>query len=236
MKIATSGQGTIQVKSSDYKLLIRELNKIDKSLSLQLRKDYKRIAKPAQDSVKKEIKTVGKDGPFANSTRTVTRNGQTIRKPYNGMLHGGRTGWGTNYGSAGGPLGDKKRYPFDSVLIQAYVKAQKKGTGIARLQVRSAATVMTDLARNFRGEKKTRAYPIRLFGGPVIMRQHRTTWKGVAYFIRGLGAISKPSMRGKSRNVYPGFDKAYPQIQREAELAIEKTVRIVKANIDRTVK
>jgi hypothetical protein len=65
------------------------------------------------------------------------------------------------------------------------------------------------------------------------MRSHTTTWKGVAYFIRGLGAISKPSLKGKSRNVYPGFDKAYPSIRRETELVIEKAVRIVKANIDR---
>ena len=236
LKLYTSGQGTITVKATDYKLIIKELNKIDKNLSLQLKKDYKRIAKPAQESVKREIKTVGKDGPFANSTRTITRNGRSVKVKYNGMLHGGRTGWGTNYGSAGGPLGDKKRYPYDSVLIQAYTKAQKKGTGIARLRVRSAATVITDLARSFQGAQKTRAYPIRLFGGPVIMRQHMTTWKGVAYFIRGLGGIKKKSMKGKSRNVYPGFDKAYPQIRREAELALEKTVRIVKANIDRTSK
>lgn len=230
LKLYTSGQGTIQVKATDYKLVIRELNKIDKSLSLQLRKDYKKIAKPAQESVKKELKSIGPDGPFAGSKR------RSNNKPANGMLHGGRTGWGTNYGSSGGPLGDKKRYPYDSVLIQAYTKAQKKGTGVARLRVRSAATVIGDLARSFQGAKKTRAYPIRLFGGPVIMRQHTTTQKGVFYFIRGLGAITKPSKKGKSRNVYPGFDKAYPLIRREAEMAIEKTVRIVKANIDRTSK
>lgn len=230
MKFYTSGQGTITVKASDYKLIIRELNKIDNSLSLQLRKDYKKIARPAQQSVKKEIQTVGKEGPFAGSIR------KSNKKPANGMLHGGRTGWGTNYGSAGGPLGGKKRFPFDSVLVQAYTKAQKKGKGIARLRVRSAATVITDLATKFQGAKKTRAYPIRLFGGPVVMRQHLTTFKGVAYFIRGLGSIKKSSRKGKSRNVYPGFDRAYPQIRREAEIALEKTVRIVKANIDRNSK
>ena len=236
MKLYTSGQSTIQVSATDYKKVIKELNKIDKSLSLQLRKDYKKIAKPAQDSVKKELKTLGREGPFANSSRTITRNGRTTKIKYNGMLHGGRTGWGTNYGSAGGPLGGKKRYPFDSVLIQAYVKSQKKGTGVARLLVRSAATVQTDLARKFQGGGITRPYPIRLFGGPVVMRQHTTTWKGVAYFIRGLGPIVKKSKKGKSRNVYPGFDSALPGVKREAKLAIEKTVRIVKANIDRVSK
>ncbi len=230
MKLYTSGQNTIQVSATDYKLVIKELNKIDKTLSLQLKKEYRKIATAGQTSVKKEIQTMGKKGPFAGSTRKSTG------KAANGMAHGGRTGWGTEFGSAGGPLGDKKRYPYDSVLIETYTRAQKKGTGIARLRVRSAATVITDLARNFRGSGKTRAYPIRLFGGPVIMRQHTKTWKGVAYFIRGLGAISKKSLKGKSRNVYPGFDKSYPAMRKETELVIQKTVRIVKANIDRNSK
>ena len=230
LKLYTSGQGTIQVRASDYKLIIRELNKIDKSLSLQLKKDYRRIAKTAQDSVKKEIRTIGRQGPFKGSVRKS--NG----KPANGMAHGGRTGWGTLYGSAGGPLGDDKRYPYDSVLIEAYTRAKKSQTGIARLRVRSAATVLTDLARSFGGTRKTRSYPIRLFGGPVIQRQHTTTWKGVAYFIRKLGPITKPSKKGKSRNVYPGFDRSLPQVQREAKLAIEKTVKIVKNNLDRISK
>jgi hypothetical protein len=68
------------------------------------------------------------------------------------------------------------------------------------------------------------------------MRQHTKTWKGVAYFIRGLGAMSKPSLKGKSRNVYPGFDKSYPAMRKEVVLVIQKTVRIVKENIDRNSK
>jgi hypothetical protein len=230
LKLYTSGQSTIQVRATDYKLVIRELNKIDKSLSLQLKKDYRKIAAEGQKSVKKEIQSMGKRGPFAGSVRKS--NG----KPANGMAHGGRTGWGTLYGTAGGPLGDKKRYPYDSVLIESYTRAKKGQTGIARLRVRSAATVLTDLARSFGGTRKTRVYPIRLFGGPVIMRSHTTTWKGVAYFIRGLGAITKPSLKGKSRNVYPGFDRSAPSMRRETKLVIEKTVRIVKANIDRASK
>jgi hypothetical protein len=230
LKLLTSGQNTIQVSATDYKIFIRELNKVDRTLSLELKKEYRKIAAAGQTSVKKEIQTMGKKGPFAGSTRKSTG------KPANGMAHGGRTGWGTDYGSAGGPLSGKKRFPYDSVLIETYTRAQKKGTGIARLRVRSAATVITDLARSFRGSGKTRAYPIRLFGGPVIMRSHTKTWKGVAYFIRGLGSISKSSLKGKSRNVYPGFDKSYPAMRKEVELVIQKTVRIVDENIDRNTK
>jgi hypothetical protein len=230
LKLYTSGQSTIQVSATDYKIVIRELNKIDKNLAVQLKKEYRKIAGTVQKSVKTEIQSMGRNGPFAGSVRKKTG------KPANGMLHGGRTGWGTNYGSTGGPLGSGKRYPYDSVLIEAFNKAKRGQTGIARLRVRSAATVQTDLARNFQGGGKTRPYPIRLFGGPVVMRQHTSTWKGVAYFIRGLGPVVKKSNKGKSRNVYPGFDKSYPLVERDVKLAIEKTVRIVKANIDRTSK
>jgi hypothetical protein len=226
LRFYTSGQNTIQVSASDYKNIVRQLNSIDKTLSLQLRKEYRKIATVAQVSVKKEIQSVGKNGPFAGSKRRSTG------KPANGMLHGGRTGWG----SSGSSLGEQKRYPYDSVLIETYARPGKNRTGIARLRVRSAATVLTDLARSFGGARKTRSYPIRLFGGPVIMRTHTTTWKGVAYFIKGLGPIAKPSRKGKSRNVYPGFDKAFPAMKRETEMVIEKAVRIVSANIDRTSK
>ena len=218
MKLYTSGQSTIQVSATDYRLVIKELNKIDKNLALQLKKDYRRIAGTVQKSVKQEIGTIGRQGPSR------------------GMRHGGRTGWGTNYGSTGGPISGVKRYPYDSVLIEAFNRPKKGQTGIARLRVRSAGTVLTDLARNFRGTRQTKSYNIRLFGGPEITRKHTTSWKSVAYFIRNLGPVVKKSNKGKSRNVYPGFDKSYPMVERDVKLAIENTVRIVKANIDRTSK
>jgi hypothetical protein len=218
LKLYISGQSTIQVSATDYRLVIKELNKIDKNLALQLKKDYRRIAGTVQKSVKQEIGTIGRQGPSR------------------GMRHGGRTGWGTNYGSTGGPISGVKRYPYDSVLIEAFNRPKKGQTGIARLRVRSAGTVLTDLARNFRGTRQTKSYNIRLFGGPEITRKHTTSWKSVAYFIRNLGPVVKKSNKGKSRNVYPGFDKSYPMVERDVKLAIENTVRIVKANIDRTSK
>jgi hypothetical protein len=218
LKLYTSPGSQIQVRATDYKLVIKELNKIDKNLAVELKREYRKIAGVAQKSVRSELNSLGRAGPSR------------------GMRHGGRTGWGTNYGSAGGPVSGAKRYPFNSVLIEAFNRPKKGQTGIARLRVRSAGTVLTDLAKNFRGVRKTRTYNIRLFGGPEITRKHTTSWTSVAYFIRNLGPITKPSKKGKSRNVYPGFDKALPQVQKEAKLAIEKTVRIVKTNIDRASK
>jgi len=219
MKLYTSGTGALKVYASDYKKLIRELNKVDNTQSLELKRRYREIAVKGQVSVKDELNSLGRTGPAPK-----------------GMLHGGRTGWGTNYGKTGGPVSGVKRYPYNSVMIEAYTRAKKGQTGIARLRVRSAATVLTDLAQKFQGIRQTRAYNIRLFGGPEITRRHTTTYKSTAYFIRKLGAITKPSKKKKSRNVYPGFDKAYPAMKKEAEIAIQKAVRIVQTNIDRTTR
>jgi hypothetical protein len=219
LKLYTSPTGGLKLYATDYKKLIRELNKVDKTQSLELKRRYREIAVQGQRSVKNELDSLGRSGPAPK-----------------GMLHGGRTGWGTNYGNTGGPVSGVKRYPFNSVMIEAYSRPKRGQTGIARLRVRSAATVLTDLAQKFQGIRKTRTYNIRLFGGPEISRKHTTTYKSTAYFIRKLGAITKPSKKKKSRNVYPGFDKAIPAMKKEAEIAIQKAVRIVQTNIDRTTR
>lgn len=219
LKLYTSPTGALKVYATDYKKLITELNKVDKTQSLELKRRYREIAAKGQRSVKDELDSLGRNGPAPK-----------------GMLHGGRTGWGTNYGKTGGPVSGAKRFPYNSVMIEAYNKPKKGQTGIARLRVRSAATVIADLAQKFQGIRKTRAYNIRLFGGPEITRRHTTSYKSTAFFIRKLGAITKPSKKKKSRNVYPGFDKAYPAMKMEAEIAIQKAVRIVQTNIDRTTR
>jgi hypothetical protein len=45
--------------------------------------------------------------------------------------------------------------------------------------------------------------------------------------------VVKKSKRNKSRNVYPGFDKALPKVSAKAKDAIDETIRFVEKNIDR---
>jgi hypothetical protein len=215
LKLYTGTAGALKVYASDYKAVIKQLNQIDPQHVRQLKKDYRTIAGKAQESVKTELKELGRGGPSSR------------------MLHGGRTGWGTNYGRTGGPISGVKRYPYDSVLIEAFTRPKSGQTGIARLRVRSAATVIADLAQKYSGRSLTRTYKIRLFGGPEVERQHKLTYRSVGSFIRKLGPIRKKSKKNKSRNVYPGFDKSYPQVKAEAEKAIKTALRIVETNIDR---
>jgi hypothetical protein len=218
LKLYSGTAGALKVYATDYKAVIKQLNTIDRQHVIQLKKDYKAIAGEAQTSVKQEIKTMTAAGPMS------------------GMRHGGRTGWGRNYGNTSGPVSGAKRYPYDSVFVEAFNKPKRNQTGIARLRVRSAATVLTDLAKKFSGRAYTRMYKIREFGGEEIMRNHQLTYSGVGYFIRRLGAISKASKKKKSRNVYPGFDKAYPAVKLKAEQAIQRALKIISTNIDRISK
>jgi hypothetical protein len=218
LKLYTGRNSAIKVYATDWKLFARELSKTDKEASFQLKKDFKEIMKPAQVSVRQELKSLGSSGPMR------------------GMRHGGRTGWGREYGSVGSPVSGAKRYPYDSVFVEAFNRPKRGQTGIARLRVRSAATVIGDLATKVRGAGRTRLYKIREFGGEEVMRTHQIRPSAVQRMITNFGAISKPSKRKKSRNVYPGFDKSEPAVTREAEKAIVRAVRIVEANIDRNTR
>lgn len=215
LKLYSGKSQALKVYASDWKVFAKELAKVDRTQSIQLKKRFKEIAQEAQTSVKQELKGLGTDGPMK------------------GMRHGGRTGWGRNYGSIGSPVSGATRYPFDSVFIEAFNKPKRNQTGIARLRVRSAGTVIGDLAMKSRGERTTRMYKIREFGGPEISRTHRVKTDAVGEMLRKLGGISKPSKRKKSRNVYPGFDKSYPKVKAQAEIAIQAAVKIIDSQIER---
>jgi hypothetical protein len=223
LKLYTGRNSALKVYATDWKLFAKELYKTDKAVSFQLKKDFKEIMRGPQKEVRQGLAKLSKVGPFDGSRR-------------NGMAHGGRTGWGRAYGNAGSPVSGAKRYPHDSVLVEAFSKPKRGQTGIARLRVRSAASVIADLAKKSNGNRMTRMYKIREFGGEEIMRTHEVRPAGVQKLLNKLGPISKPSKKRKSRNVYPAFDASYPKAAKEAEKAIGKAVRIIEANIDRNTR
>jgi hypothetical protein len=213
----------LKVYATDWKIFAKELYKTDKTVSFQLKKDFKEIMRGPQKAVRTGLKELGRSGPMVGNRR-------------NGMAHGGRTGWGRDFGSVGSPVSGARRYPHDSVLVEAFNKPKRGQTGIARLRVRSAATVIADLAKKSNGNRMTRMYKIREFGGEEIMRTHQVRPDSVQKLLNKLGPVSKPSKRKKSRFVYPAFDGSYPEAAREAEKAIDKAVRIVEAQIDRNTR
>ena len=215
LKLYGGTNGAIKVYASDWRLFVKELKSIDPQQMKELRKRWKEISAPAQKSVKDELKDLGTAGPMR------------------GMRHGGRTGWGTNYGNVGSPVSGAKRKNYDNVSASQLDKNKKGATGIARVRVHSAGVVLADLARKHGSRATTRMYRIREFGGPEIMRSHEIQPLAVQEFLNNLGPVVKKSKNKKSRNVYPGFDKALPEVSAEAKKAIDETIRFVEQNIDR---
>ena len=216
LKLYSGTNSAVKVYASDWRMFVRELNKIDPQQVKELKKRWKEISEPAKESVQGELrKDLGFQGPMS------------------GMRHGGRTGWGTNYGTTGGPVTNAKRKKYDDVISSALTRNKKGATGIARLIVKSAGTVLSDVAKRHGGRASTRVYKIREFGGPEIGRTHQIQPRAVQEFLHNLGPVVKKSKRNKSRNVYPGFDKALPKVSAKAKDAIDETIRFVEKNIDR---
>lgn len=215
LKLYSGRTGDIKVYASDWKVFAREISKLEPEHKKFLKKRFREIGNKAKKGVVGELSGLGTSGPLS------------------GMRHGGRTGWGTNYGSTGGPVPGAKRVPYNSVFVDSLTKAKRGQTGIARLRVRSAGTVLTDLARKRSGKTYTRPYYKRE-NGELIITTHAITESGVNNFIRALGPVSKPSKRGKSRNVYPGFDKSYPAIKPEVEVAVSQAINLIESKLDRT--
>ena len=216
LKLYSGTNSAVKVYASDWRMFVRELNKIDPQQVKELKKRWKEISEPAKESVQGELrKDLGFDGPMS------------------GMRHGGRTGWGTNYGTTGGPVTNAKRKKYDDVISSALTRNKKGATGIARLIVKSAGTVLSDVAKGHGGRAVARMYYIREFGGPQVMRSHEIQPRAVQEFLHKLGPMVKKSKRKKSRNVYPGFDKSLPSVSAKAKNAINETIRFVENNIDR---
>lgn len=220
LKLYTGVNSDIKVYASDWRRFVKELNEIDPQQMKNLKKRWKELSEDVRKSVRQELtgKGAGTDGPMT------------------GMRHGGRTGWGTNYGNVGSPVSNAKRKPYNSITTSALTKNKKGATGIARLVVQSAGVVYADLAQKASGKAYTRMYKIREFGGAEIMRSHEIRSGAVTSFISNLGPVVKASKRNKSRNVYPGFDKAYPKVALKVKDAIRETINFVENNIDRNNK
>lgn len=216
LKVYSGRNSAVKVYASDWKLFAREIAKLDVEHRKAIKKRWKEIGQEAKQGVVGELKSLGTQGPMK------------------GMRHGGRTGWGTNSGPTGGILPGVKRVPYNSVLVDALSRAKKGQTGIVRLRVRSGATVIADLARKTSGKSYTRPYWKRTSSGELIGTSHTIVPAAVDEMIKKLGPVAKPSKRKKSRNVYPGFDKSYPQIKPKVEQALKEAIVLIEKNIDRT--
>jgi hypothetical protein len=184
---------------TDYRDLIRELNRIQPSLVKDMQKEYKVIAKPVQSAVKTAIPS---NPPTSGIHKK--RPQRTVSGFYPRALPGRET-WSSN--------AENKNIPVKSVLIQtpSATKASRNArrfgaASIARLAVRNPGLVIADMAgktNKVTGKKPlSRKYKYTKRNGSVYERQHRLNGQGRA-MIRALGGTS-------SRYIWPAAERAVP--------------------------
>lgn len=189
---------------SDYRQMIRVIRKVKPTLMDDLRTNIREIGAPAQSAVKQNIPPVA---------------------PLSGMIrvHHGTKTWG--YGS-----------PAKSVVIDVKTTGKTNAKGfitLGRLRVKSAATVIADMAGRSRKHidkyDTTRPYMYRSYrnGQPVdYMRIHK---------IRGQGArmIDKLNQRQgtPSRFAWPAFENAQPELRLKAKSVLGKTFDSINSQI-----
>lgn len=200
---ASSG---VRLEITNWNEVMKFLVSLDKKYVSELRKEFKRIARPVQAEVKKAIPNKSKP-------------------PLSGMkqVHFGRLAWGSDYG--------KGAKPSKSVLIQTPNTRKRKYRGkdiaIARIQVQSPATVLADMAGR-RGNAKARKgltpkydYMYTINGNKVPgKRQHRVSpWN----FVSKISGGKFIKQNWASRFVWPAALKALPQARREIDAVITVT-------------
>lgn len=218
---AAANQGMV-LYLPDYRVMIRELRKIERTLPSQLQKNYKQIGKPVQQAIRQSIPNTPPLGP----RRDPKKGGMSP-----GFQHAGRTAWGS-----GATLSGPKRKPAKSVSIQTPArKRYSRGKfPILRLTVNSAATKIADMAgRSGAATNKytvTREYSIRLFGGEVVTRRHRINGQGKA-LIRSLAGARGRVKGNASRYAWPTLEKKLPAAKIEVERVISAYARVVNMKL-----
>lgn len=196
--------GSVRLEITNWAEIMRTIMKLDRDYVKQLRKDFKAIAKPVQAEVKKAIPTKAKP-------------------PLSGMrqVHFGRLAWGTTFGN--------KPKPTRSVLIQLPNARSRKFKGvdavpITRLQVQSAAVVLTDMAgrkgytKGRRGLTPEYDYMYTINGIKVPGKRRHRVVPGT--FAKGLARARYIKQRGASRFVWPAAMKALPAAQQQMDARI----------------
>jgi len=192
---------------TDYREVIRKLQKLDSQYVTQMRKNFREIAKPVQTEIKRQIPA-------------------KMNPPISGMrqVHFGRVAWGTNHQAEGYP----RPKPAKSALIQTpQVRKNSKYNkqSIVRIVVGSPGTVLADMAGS--SNKYTGRYEItRLYdymyttpdGRKVPgKRRHRINGQGQAFINALNSAEGRPS-----RFVWKAATKELPAAQRAMRMEMRK--------------
>jgi len=204
--VALTNQATIVI--SDYKALIRELNKIEPTLVKELRADLKEIAEVPRKAIRSAIPS---QPPLSGMRRRLSPKGKTWNNRVNART-----------------VTIKTRSPKRAVGFGG------KDAGIIQLQVPSPATIIADMAGRGRMRssiegRKTEWYVYPLAKGTTENTrpgQRRHTVKGQGYaMINALG-------ESPSRFVYPAVEGSMNQTAEAVDEVIADATRLIERKIN----
>lgn len=207
------GATGVRLEVSNWNEIMKVLTNLDREYVKELRKDFRKIAKPVQTEIRKAIPSKAKP-------------------PLSGMrqVHFGRLAWGSSFGSGAKPA--------KSVLIQTPSTRTRKARQfatypIARLKVTSPGTALFDMAgrRNYmRGRKGYTPeydYMYTINGNKVPgKRKHRVV---PLAFAKGLSNANGRLQVKASRIVWPAAEKALPEARARMEDKISQVNHKINA-------
>jgi hypothetical protein len=190
------------VTVTDYRDLIKTLNKIDPALTRQMRKDFRIVGKPLARAVSQAI-------PGSAPTSGIHVHGSKNVSGFKPLTVPGRLTWGANKQN-----GNKS--PKHTLVKLPRVKTSKRGkytvSSIVRVDVDNAAVVMADMA-GASGKyinKRPLTSEYNYSRSATGKRRHRVNNQGRG-MIRALNKVHKPS-----RWIYPSAEQSLSSIRLQA--------------------
>lgn len=202
-----AGEYKAEMVISDYKRIIRELNKMEGELVSEMRKNMKDIAEPVRAGVRAAIPS---------------------RAPIRGMVrklsHVGKT-WNTG-----------TRARTVKIVVRSPKRSSEKAQAIAQLVIDSPATIIADMAQRSGGNdgKMTDwyVYPRSETTSENYRpgeRRHKINGQGAGLLKALDGRIGAGD---KSRMVYPGAEKRLPAAQAKFADLMFKAAEKIERKID----
>lgn len=211
-----SGPAGAQLQITNWNEVMKVINSLDKTYAKELRRNFREIAKPIQTEVRKAI---------PSKARPPLRNMRQV--------HFGRLAWGSTHGA-----GAK---PSKSVIIQTPSTRTRRARSfdtysIARLQILSPATVLTDMAgrrdyiKGRKGLTPEYDYMYTINGVKVPGKRRHRVVPGA--FGKGLQSARGMSQYKASRMIWPAAEKGLPL----ARFRVDKLITVTNLKVNELLR
>lgn len=201
-----------EIEITNFRLLIRELRKINPTYVNDFYKEAKNIAKPVQAEI---IRGIPSTPPIGGMKAKSLR---------------GRLAWGVGKRAKSVVVKAQRNVKRDS----SFARGKTNQYSIAYVAAQSPAVVVADMAgrkgRWINKYPQSREHEINLFGrGVIVKRRYKMNNQGVAM----INALNS-ARGGASRFVWPSALKALPEATKSVGRLIGKANDVINANLRRT--